>query len=137
MSAMGERIDEVDLRLGGGDLVNLAPVKPLKTLARPPGRLESGDEGASPGEGDMCSSDWSDSLGMFLEDRQTCYRLSWEGLENPIHGGEASCRPDSPEVGVGVGEQLVGRSGRGAARTPSNKAPGSTGTTTSVRPGGD
>lgn len=53
---MGDRIEEADLRLGGGDLVSLAPVRPLKTLARPLGRLESGEEGASPGEGDMCSS---------------------------------------------------------------------------------
>lgn len=53
---MGDRIEEADLRLGGEDLVNLAPVRPLKTLARPLGRLESGEEGASPGEGDMCSS---------------------------------------------------------------------------------
>jgi len=34
---------------GGGVLVSLPLVKPLKTLARPLGRLESGDGGASPG----------------------------------------------------------------------------------------
>lgn len=55
-SASGDRIEEADLRLGGGDLVNLAPVRPLKTLAKPLGRVESGDDGASPGEGDMCSA---------------------------------------------------------------------------------
>ena len=40
---------------GTGDLVDLDPVRPLKTLARPPEPLASGDWAASPGEGDMGS----------------------------------------------------------------------------------
>jgi hypothetical protein len=46
-----------DWRAGGGEVRwSLALAKLLRTLASPPERVESGEGGASPGDGDMSSS---------------------------------------------------------------------------------
>lgn len=42
---------------GGGDFEDLEPVRPRKTLARPPERNGSGEEASSPVCGDMCSAE--------------------------------------------------------------------------------
>lgn len=49
-------MDEEGLANGGGDLDDLELVNPRKTLAKPPERDGSGDDGTSSDCGDMCSS---------------------------------------------------------------------------------